>query len=97
MGNGNHFATIGIAANASDKKTDKGSDSITELLDFVLDVYGIDAVAQLYFYVFDHAPINIAIGKKTCVPRIGCASYRMKLAMQVLMEEHLDLLENVQG
>ncbi|KAE9222005.1 hypothetical protein PF002_g15411 [Phytophthora fragariae] len=71
------------------------SDAIIELFDYILDVYGIEVATHLCFYVCDHASVNVAIAKKTCIPMIGCASHRMNLAMQALMEAYEDLLEKV--
>ncbi|ETP44051.1 hypothetical protein F442_09313 [Phytophthora nicotianae P10297] len=61
-----------------------------------LITYGIDAVTQLCFYVWDHASVNVAIAMKTSVPMIGCASHQMNLVMQALMNDYTDLLEKVQ-
>ncbi|RAW21327.1 hypothetical protein PC110_g22231 [Phytophthora cactorum] len=71
------------------------SDAIIDLLDEVLDIYGIEA-AQLCFYVCDHASVNVVIARKTQVPTIGCASHRFNLVIQALMREHSDLLDKVQ-
>ncbi|DAZ97014.1 TPA: hypothetical protein N0F65_011929 [Lagenidium giganteum] len=64
---------------------DMGSDSMIDLLDSVLDAYGIDAT-NLCFFVCDHASVIVAVAKKTGVPMIGCASHRFNLALRLYMQ-----------
>ncbi|DAZ94100.1 TPA: hypothetical protein N0F65_007934 [Lagenidium giganteum] len=50
-----------------------GSDSMIDLLDSVLDAYGIDPKC---FFCCDHSSVNVAIAKKTGVSMVGCPSHR---------------------
>lgn len=47
------------------------------------------------FYVCDHTSVNVAIVKKTCVLMIGCASHRLNLTAQLMMEPHSKLLDKL--
>ncbi|KAE9341381.1 hypothetical protein PF008_g10647 [Phytophthora fragariae] len=100
---GTHFvAIIAVTSNVKfllcfstlEDESDMGADSIIQLMDDVLDTYGIDA-AQLCFMVCDHASVNGAIARKARVPMIGCASHRLNLALKEFLVPHAELLDKL--
>ncbi|KAE9046065.1 hypothetical protein PR002_g1893 [Phytophthora rubi] len=100
-GAGTHFAAIiAVTPSLSDGSTaekfllvfspfvdeaDMGADSLIDLLDYAMDVYGL-TLDLLMFYVCDHASVNGALSSRTDVPMIGCASHRLQLAVRWLLE-----------
>ncbi|DBA03955.1 TPA: hypothetical protein N0F65_010608, partial [Lagenidium giganteum] len=61
-------------------EADMSASSIIELLDVMLDLFGISA-SQHCVVVCDHASVDRAIANKFDVPMIGCASDRLNLAV----------------
>ncbi|GLE06407.1 hypothetical protein PINS_up015654 [Pythium insidiosum] len=65
-----NIAKFLLSFSTLEDEADMGADSMIQLLDDMLDTYGIEA-KQLGFMVSDHASVNVATAKKTSVPMIG--------------------------
>ncbi|KAE9285139.1 hypothetical protein PR003_g26668 [Phytophthora rubi] len=75
-------------------ETDMGADAFIELFDYVLDLYEID-VSQLVFVTCDHASVNTSFAMKAKIPMLGCASHRLQLGVNRILEPHESLLAKV--
>ncbi|KAE9108182.1 hypothetical protein PF010_g12004 [Phytophthora fragariae] len=71
-----------------------GADAFIELFDNVLDLYKID-VSQLVFVTCDHASVNTSFATKAKIPMLGCASHRLQLGVNRILEPHESLLAKV--
>ncbi|ETK92936.1 hypothetical protein L915_03812 [Phytophthora nicotianae] len=60
-------------------------DSLINLVNYATDVSNLSA-AQIVIYACDHAALNGTLASKTRVPTIVCASHRLQLAVQWLLE-----------
>ncbi|KAE8994887.1 hypothetical protein PR001_g20268 [Phytophthora rubi] len=71
-----------------------GADALIELFDYVLDLHKID-VSQLVFVTCDHASVNTSFATKAKIPMLGCASHRLQLGVNRILEPHESLLAKV--
>ncbi|KAG3111248.1 hypothetical protein PI125_g9295 [Phytophthora idaei] len=88
-----HVPLLGLSPLADGSQT---ADAHVKLFENILDVYVYDKTKDMVgFLVGDNCNTNQSVANKLGVPRVGCASHRLNLAVNKFLAPHESLLSEV--